>query len=372
MWKGRSHERTGGDAEGGVRDPGRRRASVRRVCRPQAPSTTIRGWQPPSPPRYAGVSLGHRQFTPTGSGTIDYGTLVAGLVFHQEPLDLLFGYAAVRLSDTATCSRSSVATTVGFDIPLQRSPGGGLFIPVVITGDYMKAEASDVQRDDFNVGSIGLGTGLKARSRVTGGSSRRVGRPPRSTASRDSAWGPGSRGSCSPTQRPSSDPFRCLDGLAVGYRFRMQTVGHARHAVRLPLRGPRPLSRGPLLMISTLRAKIGWTFTALVVLNLASGFWSIYNFYTHGDDRHHDAGRELQQRPGGREPDEVSRAPEQRPADGVRGGGYDALRDSSTRTASSSSSGTTRRCGHSPCRRRNRCATRCTRCIAATMRVRRR
>jgi PAS domain S-box-containing protein len=35
-------------------------------------------------------------------------------------------------------------------------------------------------------------------------------------------------------------------------------------------------------MIATLRAKIGWTFTALVALNLASGFWSIYNFYTMG------------------------------------------------------------------------------------------
>jgi len=35
-------------------------------------------------------------------------------------------------------------------------------------------------------------------------------------------------------------------------------------------------------MITTMRAKIGWTFAALVALNLASGFWSIYNFYTMG------------------------------------------------------------------------------------------
>jgi len=35
-------------------------------------------------------------------------------------------------------------------------------------------------------------------------------------------------------------------------------------------------------MIRTLRSKIGWTFTALVALNLASGFWSIFNFYTMG------------------------------------------------------------------------------------------
>jgi signal transduction histidine kinase len=35
-------------------------------------------------------------------------------------------------------------------------------------------------------------------------------------------------------------------------------------------------------MITSIRAKIVWTFAGLVVLNLAAGFWSIYNFYTLG------------------------------------------------------------------------------------------
>ena len=35
-------------------------------------------------------------------------------------------------------------------------------------------------------------------------------------------------------------------------------------------------------MIQTIRAKIIWTFAVLVMLNLASGFWSIYNFYKLG------------------------------------------------------------------------------------------
>jgi len=35
-------------------------------------------------------------------------------------------------------------------------------------------------------------------------------------------------------------------------------------------------------MIKSIRAKIVWTFAGLVVLNLAAGFWSIYNFYTLG------------------------------------------------------------------------------------------
>jgi len=35
-------------------------------------------------------------------------------------------------------------------------------------------------------------------------------------------------------------------------------------------------------VIKTIRSKIVWTFTCLVLLNLASGFWSIYNFYALG------------------------------------------------------------------------------------------
>ncbi len=37
-----------------------------------------------------------------------------------------------------------------------------------------------------------------------------------------------------------------------------------------------------LLMIQSIRSKIVWTFALLVVLNLAAGFWSIYNFYVMG------------------------------------------------------------------------------------------
>ena len=35
-------------------------------------------------------------------------------------------------------------------------------------------------------------------------------------------------------------------------------------------------------MIKTIRAKIVWAFTGLVLLNLGAGFWAIYNFYTLG------------------------------------------------------------------------------------------
>lgn len=35
-------------------------------------------------------------------------------------------------------------------------------------------------------------------------------------------------------------------------------------------------------MITSIRTKIVWTFAALVLLNLAAGFWSIYNFYGMG------------------------------------------------------------------------------------------
>ena len=35
-------------------------------------------------------------------------------------------------------------------------------------------------------------------------------------------------------------------------------------------------------MVTSIRAKVIWTFAAVVILNLAASFWSIYNFYTLG------------------------------------------------------------------------------------------
>ena len=39
-------------------------------------------------------------------------------------------------------------------------------LPFLLAADFMRADASDLQRDNFNIGSIGLGTGLRYRLRV--------------------------------------------------------------------------------------------------------------------------------------------------------------------------------------------------------------
>lgn len=49
------------------------------------------------------------------------------------------------------------------EVWLSRAPSGGLSLPVSILGDFTKVEGSGLQRETFNVGTIGLGAGLKYR-----------------------------------------------------------------------------------------------------------------------------------------------------------------------------------------------------------------
>jgi len=178
--------------------------------------------EPLGPPRYAGVTVGHRNFSPRGTGTIDYSTLVVGLILHQDPVELQFGYAAYSLG-AGDRQSLSLSTTVGFDLPLAPSGRGtGVMIPLLITADYTKAEASGLERDNFNVASIGAGTGLKGR--LAGDRWEVTMRA--AVAAQYSFEGFSVGTGFSPlvlaeaTAVLRSVPL--LDGMAIGYRFRWQ------------------------------------------------------------------------------------------------------------------------------------------------------
>lgn len=177
--------------------------------------------EPPAPARYAGLTIGQRQFSPQGAGIIDFRSLVIGLVLHQEPLDVQFGYASYSL-DNGDRTSLSLATVIGFDFPLKGPGRSGVFLPVMVTGDYTKAEVSGLQRDNFNVGSIGLGTGVKVR--LAGEQwelEMRTG-----IAAQYSFEGFGVGTGFSPLLLGDATAlirsFPVLDGLAAGYRFRWQ------------------------------------------------------------------------------------------------------------------------------------------------------
>lgn len=179
--------------------------------------------EPPGPARYVAVGLAYRDFRPRSEeALIDMSGLMPSLIYHQESIDFQIGYMTYTLEGE---SRSSVfaATSGSFDIPLSRSPGGGLFLPLLITADYTKAQATGLQRDDFNVGSLGLGAGLAYRVVEEGVEvDVRAG-----AAAQYSFEGFGTGTGFSPLLvADGTIVFRSvpvLDGLALGYRFRLQT-----------------------------------------------------------------------------------------------------------------------------------------------------
>ena len=179
--------------------------------------------------RFVSAGFVWRDFQPRTSNpspdsvAIRYTHVMPMIGFRQGLVDLTFGYTGYTLHGR---SLSSVffGATVANEFPLAgRRSRTAILIPVMISADYTKAESPGGSREDFNVASVGLGAGIKLRYQT-----------------RDLLfWVQAAEGF-----HFSSEGFRAdngfsaattgeavllirqapvLDGLAVGYRFRLQT-----------------------------------------------------------------------------------------------------------------------------------------------------
>ncbi|HUI63851.1 MAG TPA: hypothetical protein VL126_03340, partial [Bacteroidota bacterium] len=120
---------------------------------------------------YAGVqSLNFmpRPSNPVGDSLAIRFTRLAGIIgFRQGLVDILFGYSRYDQHGT-TQPAIFLSSTVSTELSVAGKPSNALLLPVLIAVDFMRAEASGYQRDDFNVASLGLGTGLTYRLRSPG------------------------------------------------------------------------------------------------------------------------------------------------------------------------------------------------------------
>lgn len=115
---------------------------------------------------YAGFLL--KDFEPRSSNslpdslTIHYNRVMPVIGFRQGLVDLLFGYTrfSLRGNDKTTLFAS---VTVGNDLPLSFSPSHALLVPLMISSDYTRADNSGGDKENFNIGSVGIGAGLKYR-----------------------------------------------------------------------------------------------------------------------------------------------------------------------------------------------------------------
>ena len=82
--------------------------------------------------------------------------------FRQGPVDLLFGYTTYDLHGA---SRSAVFFGVTFtgDYLLAGNRESALVLPFLVDADFTKSESAGGLHDNFDVGSLGVGTGIKYR-----------------------------------------------------------------------------------------------------------------------------------------------------------------------------------------------------------------
>jgi len=190
----------------------------------------------PMEARFASVGAFVRDFKPRSSNTepeslaVSYSRVMPLVGFRQGPLDAVFGYTTYDLNG-ASCSAIYFDVSFAGEYILAGGRAQALILPFVLDADYQKSESSGTLQDNFNVGSIGIGTGIKYR--MTGesvdfsamavgiihycfdGYSVQTGSSPAVTAEAVAIL-PG---------------VGILNGLAFGYRFRYQswTLGNGRY-----------------------------------------------------------------------------------------------------------------------------------------------
>jgi len=124
--------------------------------------------EPPGARRYLFAGVGSADFAPLesntspDSGRIAYTSLMPLVGIREGSFELMLGYAQYTL-EGASLSSIMVQTTVGFDILLGGGRTEALVLPILIAGDYTKAESHGPSRSDFNLGSVGAGAGLAYR-----------------------------------------------------------------------------------------------------------------------------------------------------------------------------------------------------------------
>jgi hypothetical protein len=185
-----------------------------------------------------------RSGNPLGDSTaIRYNRIMPLLGLIQGNVELLLGYATFELGG-ASRTAIMLAGSFGNEFSIAGTRRSMLLIPILLSADYTKAASTGVQRDDFNVASIGFGTGVRYRF-STGGIEGSVGATASAQfASEGFGTGTGFSGLLLGDVRVIFRNIGIGEGLAIGYRVRWQNW-----SMSDPVYDYRSVAHGPWLGI---------------------------------------------------------------------------------------------------------------------------
>lgn len=178
--------------------------------------------------RFIHVGFFQRDFQPRSTNpfpdslTINYSRIMPTIGFRQGLVDITFGYTRffIRGQDK-TSIFASVA--VGNDLPITFSSTHAFLIPLMISSDYTRADNTGGDKENFNLGSVGIGAGLKYRFMNRGLEFSLLAAEAAHWSFEGFSTGSGfSAASIGEALFVFRDVLS-LDGITLGYRFRYQT-----------------------------------------------------------------------------------------------------------------------------------------------------
>jgi hypothetical protein len=199
--------------------------------------------------RYLAVGFVTRDFAPRASNvlsdslSIRFNRIMPMISYSQGPAEFYFGYARYQLAGN---SKTTIlfGGRYGTEAPLVGHRHNVLALPIQLAADYTKAEGLGPSRETFNIASVGLGLGLKYRY-VTPGIDLSISAMEFAQYSSEGfSVGTGFSAATMGDAVLQIRDVGILEGIAVGYRFRLQTwaMSEARFNYR-------SLSHGPYLGI---------------------------------------------------------------------------------------------------------------------------
>jgi len=123
----------------------------------------------PSDARYGDVGVFARDFSPRPSNTapeslqVSYTRVMPTVELRQGPVEIQFGYTTYPLKG-ATRSAIFLGFTLTGEYVLSGNRTSALVLPLLLTADFTKSGSAGTLHDDFNVASVGIGTGLRYRT----------------------------------------------------------------------------------------------------------------------------------------------------------------------------------------------------------------
>lgn len=177
--------------------------------------------------RFFSAGAMYRDFSPSaGNPTPDslairYKAWMPTLAFDQGPLEAIFGYTRYVMNGS---SREAIflGTTVSTELMVAGSRSSALLVPVCGAADYSKSESDGAERDNFNVASLGIGTGVKYRAQLPSLEFSIQALGIIHYSFEGFSTGSGSSTAVLGDARLLLRHVRLLDGLVCGYRFRYQ------------------------------------------------------------------------------------------------------------------------------------------------------